>query len=102
MAFLNTSREVDQERVAKALIAKTSRTIYSKEYKAEAQINVAMLDKHQAKKVMKHLLLRNVLMDEMRSATEQNYPGRAKILFNVVAGSVRKYRCTNLLNNGQI
>uniref|UniRef100_A0A8W8J5D3 Uncharacterized protein n=1 Tax=Magallana gigas TaxID=29159 RepID=A0A8W8J5D3_MAGGI len=38
-----------QERVAKAL-AKTSRTIYSKEYKTEAQINVAMLDKHQAKK----------------------------------------------------
>lgn len=99
MAFLNTSREVDQERVAKALIAKTSRTIYSKEYKAEAQINAAMLDKHQAKKVRKQ---RNVLMDEMRSATEQNNPGRAKTLFNVVAGSVRKYRCTNLLNNEQI
>lgn len=83
MAFLNTSREVDQERVAKARIAKISRTIYSKEYKAEAQINAAMLDKHQAKKVRKQ---RNVLMDEMRSATEQNNPRIAKILFNVVAG----------------
>lgn len=50
MAFLNTSREVDQERVAKARIAKISRTIYSKEYKAEAQINAAMLDKHRAGK----------------------------------------------------
>lgn len=50
MAFLNTSREVDQERVAKARIAKISRTIYSKEYKAEAQINAAMLDKHHAGK----------------------------------------------------
>lgn len=47
MAFLNTSREVDQERVAKARIA---RTIYSKEYKAEAQINAAMLDKQHAGK----------------------------------------------------
>lgn len=42
--------EVDQERVAKARIAKISRTIYSKEYKAEAQINAAMLDKHHAGK----------------------------------------------------
>lgn len=84
MAFLNTSREVDQERVAKALIAKTSRTIYSKEYKAEAQINAAMLDKHHAGK--KGQKQRNVLMDEMRSATEQNNPRIAKILFNVVAG----------------
>lgn len=50
MAFLNTSREVDQERVAKARIAKISRTIYSKEYKAEAQLNAAMLDKHRAGK----------------------------------------------------
>lgn len=52
MAFLNTSREVDQERVAKARIAKilVSRTIYSKEYKSEAQINAAMLDKHRAGK----------------------------------------------------
>lgn len=38
-------------------------------------------------------------MDEVRSAKEQNNPGRAKILHNVVAGAiVRKYRCANLLS----
>lgn len=67
--------------------------------KTEAQINSARLDKHQANTVRKHLLLSNVVMDEVRSAKEQNNPGRAKILHNVVAGAiVRKYRCANLLS----
>lgn len=66
--------------------------------KTEAHINSARLDKHQANTVRKHLLLSNVVMDEVRSAKEQNNPGRAKILHNVVAGAiVRKYRCANLL-----
>lgn len=48
--------------------------------KTEAQINSARLDKHQANKVKKHLLLSNVVMDEVRSAKEQNDSLRAKIL----------------------
>lgn len=41
----------------------------------------------------------NVVMDEVRSAKEQNNPGISKILHVVAGAIVRKYRCTNLLIN---
>ena len=67
--------------------------------KTEEQMRQANLDKEQAKKIRRQILLGNVVMEEVKATKEHNKLGHSKILHNTLAGKImKKYRCISLLS----